>query len=51
MKVTDDFQFHPDNVGKSNVSIQHSKCNTSKGSAMRGELCLLLLMKVIFALV
>jgi hypothetical protein len=51
MKVTDDFQFHPDNVGKSNVSIQHLKCTKSKGSAMRGELCLLLLMKVFCTLV
>jgi hypothetical protein len=25
MKVSDDFQFHPDNVGKSNVSIQRLK--------------------------
>jgi hypothetical protein len=51
MKIMDDFQSHPDNVGKSNVSIQHLKCTKSKGSAMRGELCLLLLMKVIFTLV
>jgi hypothetical protein len=46
MKVSDDFQFHPDNVGKSNVSIQHLKQTKSKGSAMRGEFCLLLLMIV-----
>jgi hypothetical protein len=46
MKVSDDFQFHPDNVGKSNVSIQCLKQTKSKGSAMRGEFCLLLLMIV-----
>jgi hypothetical protein len=51
MKVMDDFQFHPDNVGKSNVSIQHLKHTKSKGSAMRGELCLLPLMNVICTLV
>ncbi len=32
MKVTDDCQFHHDNVGKSNISIQHLKCTKSKGS-------------------
>jgi hypothetical protein len=46
MKVSDDFQFHPDNVGKSNVSIHYLKQTKSKGSTMRGELCLLLLMIV-----
>ena len=46
MKVSDDFQFHPDNVGKSNVSIQRLKQTKSKGSTMRGEFCLLLLMIV-----
>ncbi len=51
MKVTDDSQFHPGNVGKSNVSIQNLKRTKSKGSAMRGRLCLLLLMKVICTLV
>ena len=29
MKVTDDSQFHPDNVGKPNVGIQHLKCAKS----------------------
>jgi hypothetical protein len=43
MKVSDDVQFHPDNVGKSNVSIRCLKRTKSKGSAMRGELCLLLI--------
>jgi hypothetical protein len=47
LKVMDDSQFHPDNVGKSNVGIQHLKHTESKCSTMRGELCLLLLMKVI----
>jgi hypothetical protein len=30
MKVSDDFQFHPDNVGKSNVSIKRLKQTSQK---------------------